>query len=399
MSDPEDQLRRYAEAAARSVPRAPLPGDEPEVLPAVPARRPRLLATAAVVALLLGVGAVAMAANGNDGEDVAVEPGTEDLPHGLARCTEEPAKVTAPPDLYRDEPVYTGNEMPVEAVMDWAQARPGFEELWIDRERNGWITVAFSRDADRRQEELAQAFPGVGVVAVAVDWTQDGLSQQREDARQALEAVGISAAFSASVPTGLVEVHLAAPDPAAFDALAPFAGPRLCVRAPDPDDVVPAGDQPRRGDGWRLLGEGRTGASYRTGIATTAEQYAALWTRSGLDGEPAPVDFETEVAIWFGAVYGSGCDIRLDGVAVDDDAALVHADLVIPEAPAGCSGDANPKTYVVAVERQRLPAGAFAIQLGAEDPPQGAPEERTRVEADLRPPGAVATDEEIRTGR
>jgi hypothetical protein len=95
--------------------------------------------------------------------------------------------------------------------------------------------------------------------------------------------------------------------------------------------------------------------------------------------------------IWFGAVYGSSCpDLRLDDVVVDLERALVYAEIVLVDAPSACTDDANPHAYLVALLRSRLPAGPFSIQLGAEDPPSGAPEERTLVDVDLSTPGAVA---------
>jgi hypothetical protein len=106
------------------------------------------------------------------------------------------------------------------------------------------------------------------------------------------------------------------------------------------------------------------------------------------------VDFETEVVIWFGAVYGSSCpDIRLDDVVVDGT--TVHAVIVLPNPPVACTDDANPHAYVVAVERTKLPEGPFVIQLGPEDPPAGVPEERTVVDVDLSQPGAVAGPDDI----
>ncbi|NLF03924.1 MAG: hypothetical protein GX593_02785, partial [Actinomycetales bacterium] len=56
---------------------------------------------------------------------------------------------------------------------------------------------------------------------------------------------------------------------------------------------------------------------------------------------------------------------------------------------------ANPHAYVVAVERSLLPEGPFHVQLDADDPPWGAPEERTHVDVDLRAPGSEATDAQI----
>ena len=79
--------------------------------------------------------------------------------------------------------------------------------------------------------------------------------------------------------------------------------------------------------------------------------------------------------MWFGAVYGSTCPIRLDDVAVvtDHEPALVHAVTVVPGGTGACTADANPHAYVVAIERERLPAGPFAIQLGPPTRPPGRP--------------------------
>jgi hypothetical protein len=101
--------------------------------------------------------------------------------------------------------------------------------------------------------------------------------------------------------------------------------------------------------------------------------------------------------VWFGAVYGSSCPIRLDDVVVDtgQERAVVHAVTVVPGGTGACTDDANPHSYVIALERDRLPAGPFAIQLGPTDPPAGVPEERTVVDADLSVAGAVATVDQV----
>lgn len=397
MREPDEQLRRYAEAAARTVP----PTDLARVQFG-PSRRPRrTFLAAAVLVLVAGLGTAFFSFDRADpGARVSTDPagpssGSSELPFGLVRCESDNVGVTAAPELYRDEPVYVGNEMPTAEVQTWAQNKPGFEGIWIDRSHNGWITVAFSQDADQRQTELEETFPGVGVVAVAVDWTKAELEQLREDAFAAMSDAGFDAGGGVHISSGVVYVMVGELSEERLAPLAPFAGPRLCVEGLESEDVVPEGPQPTEGDGWRLLGTGRTGASYRTGIATTPDQYEALWDASGLSGGPAGVDFEHEVVIWFGAVYGSGCDIRMDDVVSDVEQHLVHAAFVVPGSPQACNADANPKAYVVAVERGRLPEGRFAIQLNATDPPQGVPEERTVVDADLRSPGSVASDEQI----
>lgn len=311
------------------------------------------------------------------------------LPYGLQRCPTEMPLVSAPEAWYREEPVYVENEMPVEEIRAWAAQQPGFEDIWIDREHNGWVSVAFSEGAEARQAELQEQFPGVGVVAVPVDWTEAELVALRDEAFEAMRDAGFEAGGSHGVHTGRVEVWVGELVEERLAPLAPLAGPRLCVVGVEPEDVVRPSPQPESGEGWRLLGADRTGDAYRTGVATTDEQYLALWREAGLDGDPTGVDFDAEVVIWFGAVYGSGCEIRMDDVVFDLDRRVVHGDFVIPGVHQGCNGDANPEAYVVAVSRSVLPEAPFDVQLDADDPPLGAPEERTTVAEDLRSPGAT----------
>jgi hypothetical protein len=159
---------------------------------------------------------------------------------------------------------------------------------------------------------------------------------------------------------------------------------------------VPEGDQPTDGAGWRLLGHAEgAGEAYRTAVATTDEQLVAVWAESGLGGAAPDVDWQTEVVVWFGAVYGSSCPVRLDGVVVDGT--TLRGEIVVPGSgpDTACTSDANPHSFVVAVERTVLPTGPFVVQLDADDPPPGAPKERTMVDADLSAPGSRATDKQL----
>jgi hypothetical protein len=93
---------------------------------------------------------------------------------------------------------------------------------------------------------------------------------------------------------------------------------------------------------------------------------ATLWDPSGCGPLP-DVDFTT-AQDWFGAVYSGSCPhIRLDDVVVDGT--LVYPVIVSTEFAGYCTADANPHAYVVALQRDRLPAGQFEIQLSASDPP------------------------------
>jgi len=43
----------------------------------------------------------------------------------------------ADPELYRDSPIDVANEMPTGKIRRWARFKPGFVDLWIDRDHNG----------------------------------------------------------------------------------------------------------------------------------------------------------------------------------------------------------------------------------------------------------------------
>lgn len=317
-----------------------------------------------------------------------------ELAFGLLRCDPDARVLQADPAFYRDEPVYVANEQPTEEVRSWAATRPGYEDIWLDRDNNGWISVGFSENAAARQEELEAEFPGVGVVAVHVPAGETELQALRVDVQAALQGLS-SWGLGHTVARGMVEVSVPVLDEETLARLAPLAGPTLCVSGADPAEAVPDGPQPTEGAGWRLLGTDRTGTTYRTGVATSPEQYRDLWQMAGLAGDVPEVDFETEVVIWFGAVYGSGCPIRLDDVVVDTASRVVHGNFVLPGNPTSCNADANPDAYMVALLRSRLPEAPFVVQLDADDPPAGAPEERTTVQVDLRPAGSMASDDEL----
>lgn len=310
---------------------------------------------------------------------------------------DEVSRISAPPDAYEQTPRYVANEMPVEDVRTWAMSQPGFESIWIDRDHNGWITVAFSEDAAARQADLEREFPGAGVVAVAVDWKMTELMALQSRITSELGELEGSFGSGISEDRGVVSIHAGVlTEDRRAEIEARFAGERVCLDGIDPSSVPAPGPQPQAGDGWRLLvDEAHVGWPYRTGIATDEESLRLLMAEIGFDRPMPDVDFESEVVIWFGAVFGSSCPhIRLDDVVVDGD--LVHAEIVLPDPPVACTADANPHSYLVAVDRSKLPRGPFAIQLGADGPPAGAPEERTLVDVDLSEPGTVAGPEDVR---
>ena len=311
-------------------------------------------------------------------------------PADVPICESVPV-ITAPDTAFRDTPIYVGNEMPADEIGEWARTKPGFEQLWIDREHAGWVVVAFSSDVAVRQAELAEAFPYAGAVAIQVDWKLADLEALQQRVTDELQSKFDSLAVGIDVMRGKVNIGLGVLSPERVEIVRGlFAGQAVCVEGLDPSQAIPEGPQPTSGEGWRLLANEKAGEPYRTGLAADRETYDALWERIGLRDAPPAVDFRNEVVVWLGAVYGSSCpDIRLDAVVSDVDRQLVHGTIVLPSTYNACTGDANPRAFVVAFERAELPPPPFGIQLGAEDPPGGAPEERTIVQADLRVRGSV----------
>ncbi|MBW3665002.1 MAG: hypothetical protein KY469_18050 [Actinobacteria bacterium] len=340
--------------------------------------------------LVIVVALTAVACGGGGEPAPSVVEGSGEVP----RC-EDLEPIELPSEHLRDEPVYVGNEQPVEELSAWAQSRPGFEELWIDRNHLGWVVLAFSEDAEARQAELAERFPDVGAVVVAVDWTMAELEVLQQRVHEGVDLESYTSGVD--ITRGVVEVGVGALTDANIAAVADrFAGERVCVSGSDPASVPEEGPQPQAGEGWRLLADEPVGEPYRTWIAADQDAYARLWSEIGLSGEPPEVAFDGEVVIWFGAVYSGSCPrIRLDDVVIDHDRALVHAEIVELGAEPACTDDANPRAYVVAVERSVLPSGPFAIQLGPEDPPGGAFEERTLIEVDLTERGSAPAPDEI----
>ena len=357
-------------------------------------RRRRTLSGVVILLAALTAGPVAA-------ESAGASPGPSASPSagpsatGVPMCSDVPEiDLSAAP--FRDTPIYIGNEQPTDALRRWARQQPGFQDIWIDRDHLGWVVLAFDKDAEARQADLEREFPGVGAVAIGVDWTTtelDGLQQRAS-------VMGDLVVGSATdIKRGVVILMIGVLD---ADKVATirreFAGKRVCIDAIYPATVPAAGPQPQAGDGWRLLGDAKVGEPYRTGIAADRASFEALWEQARMPGQPPKVDFQQQVAIWFGAVYGSSCPaIRLDDVVVDADAALVHALIVQTEPVVFCTADARGHAYVVALDRDRLPASPFRIQLQAEDPPMGATEEITLVETDLRVPGTTPGPGEVHT--
>jgi hypothetical protein len=120
--------------------------------------------------------------------------------------------------------------------------------------------------------------------------------------------------------------------------------------------------QPTSGDGWRLLARQR--AVPGPGSATPLADAAALadaWQALRIDGEPA-VDLTTQAVFWLSTTGTIGCPARLDEVDVDtpDRAVVGHFSLGLT---AGCDHKVVPDSFLVAIDRDRLPPEPFAVRV------------------------------------
>lgn len=153
--------------------------------------------------------------------------------------------------------------------------------------------------------------------------------------------------------------------------------------------------QQMSGAGWRLLGDLRDGGEPgRTEVATTDAQLDRVWGEAGHSGPAPEVDWDSEIVIWFGAIWSSGREIRLTEIVVDGDVLYPTTPTLKPDL--GGPADARPHALVLAIDRSILPSVVpFNVQLNAETSGYGWPQERTVVEVDLREARATATDEQL----
>lgn len=339
---------------------------------------------------------------------VAADPPPVPTPHppsalagtSLTWCGDT-EQIYAAPDVYRDDPIYVGNEQPTARIVRWARKQPGYVDVWLDRDHLGWITLAFTQDADQRQADLERLFPAVGAVAVPVEHSRQELKKLRRRVQREMTDYLDDYSLSTNTTGNVVELGVGIlTDEVAAELESRFAGDPLCISGADATDFPAAGPQPTSGDGWVMLGwEQGAGPAHRTGIASDQASYEALWKATGLS-DPAPdVDFLNDVVVWFALGHGSSCpDLRMDEVIVDTERAQVYPFVVMPGRPMMCTDDlAGAYQFVAALQRSALPVGPFEIGLDG-----GRDRQLFRslqVETDLSVPGAVASGDEVRKPR
>ncbi len=315
---------------------------------------------------------------------------------GFDRCSRSTGLVSADPSFYRDEPVHLG-EQPPEALVDWAKRQPGFEEIWIDGDHNNWFVLGFSEgDITRLQSAVEAEFPATGAAVASVSTTNAYLDRLSAEVIELLNAAGEqSYSVGGSVASGIVSVDIGVLDVETVQALEPVAGEPICLTGADPRTVNPDRPQALTGDGWRLLGTVENGRESPNLYTSQDDLDQMNWATSTSE---VSVDFETEVAIRFGlSLPCTSQQLRFTDVVVQVDPAVVYAETVlVGPPPADCDTALRIRSYVVAVSRDRLPAGPFFLQLYRTKPRAGSYGQRILVDTDLTVPGALATPGDIK---
>jgi len=296
----------------------------------------------------------------------------------------------APEDWYADTPIYVGSEMPIDEVREFARTLEGFRDVWIDSAHNNWIGVGFhDGDVEAQQARLAAEFPGVGVVAVEMPYTSEDLDEIFQDLRGRLPD-GMEPAGIYEVQ-GYVEIWVGWLTPENITAVSEVVGGvPVCLSGQDPATTPAEGPQPAGGEGWAYLGEADTMLdSELPRILAEPVALASVWKELGLEGVAPVVDFDRQVVFSLVIGHSGSCpDTRLDDVVVDGD--LVYAVIPTITDEMGCTADWVPRTYLVAVDRNRLPAPPF--QITAQEESFGA---RVAITTDLRVPGSAPAEGDV----
>lgn len=275
-------------------------------------------------------------------------------PVGGASSTPEVAEADAPRD-------FEGALAALTAYAD--EHRDAFGGMYIDPPGGRSVVMLFTRDLDVHAPTVERLAPGTRVRQV--EHTEAELIEIVESFDfAALQKQGIEMmSAGVDVINNRVELEAKSNDPTAELRLEAIFGGLVDVTIhplPGPWQNVAAGD------GWRLLDAdlGEHEEAYVVRAATDSDAYDALWRQLGFVGEPRAVDFEREVVVSFGHGIGSSCkEVRLDDVVIEGGVVLsVTSD---PLAPRGCTADlAGAAVFLVALERNALPADGFVLRLG-----------------------------------
>ena len=124
------------------------------------------------------------------------------------------------------------------------------------------------------------------------------------------------------------------------------------------------------GPGWQLVGAGRGGPwsffadePVLAEVVTDQASLDELWSLIPLASAPPRPDFERQVVVRTTGFGSGSCPLHFDGLEI-------AADRLVARMSKGfwlaCSGDAVPYSFMLLVERDRLPAAPFPIVVDSE---------------------------------
>jgi hypothetical protein len=136
------------------------------------------------------------------------------------------------------------------------------------------------------------------------------------------------------------------------------------VRAWDASRQLP------NGDGWQLLAQQRATGD-RNGVQLINDQAAldAAWKTMRLTSETPQVDFGRSIVAWLTPVGTIACTTRLDDISFDRERRLVDGAFSLG-LTLGCDSPPVSDSFLVALNRDRLPDAPYRIRiLGPDQPP------------------------------
>lgn len=135
--------------------------------------------------------------------------------------------------------------------------------------------------------------------------------------------------------------------------------------------LVRAWDDSRQvssGDGWQLLARQRAvGDRNRVGLIADQAALEAAWKRLLLRTDPPSVDFERSVVAWLTPLGTISCPTRLDRIRFDPDRHLVDGQFSLG-LTVGCQSPPVSDTFLVAIDRDRLPSAPYQVRILGPDP-------------------------------
>ena len=122
------------------------------------------------------------------------------------------------------------------------------------------------------------------------------------------------------------------------------------------------------GDGWRILAQQRsTGDRNQVSVITDQAGLDAAWTDMRLTTDPTSVDFERSIVAWLTPVGTIACTTRLDDIRFDRGQRLVDGVFSLG-LTLGCQSPPVADSFLVAIDRDRLPDAPYRIRILGPDP-------------------------------